>query len=134
MKRNKKELKQHHFAEFHKRVEEIQREYVDQVDNTPGINLLEDKSFWVMFQQKLQSLAKEYGINWKNKEQMGFYWSRVVNKPWKRINPKSDSSRRIRRSVIKHNIKPLKDRFKEELNDYDPDYDAFYYAYYDDNY
>lgn len=128
MIRHKKEMKQHRLAEFNKKLEALSLEYKAEARNYQA-----DKSIWVKYQELYRKLAEEYGVNWKNRELMGFYFSHVVHKP-RRTNPKHDSNRRIRRSVIKHNIKPLKDRFKEEIKDYDPDNDAFFDAYADGNY
>ena len=114
MLRHKKEMKQHRLAEFRKKLEELHRESANE-----GGDYSSDKTLWVKYNELIDKLAKEYGVNWNNRELMGFYWSHVVNKPRHRINPKSDANRTIRRTVIKRSIKPMKQRFKEEIEDYE---------------
>lgn len=114
MLRHKKEMKQHRLAEFNKKLEELYRERANESGDYSS-----DKFLWVKYNQLIDKLAKEYGVNWNNRELMGFYWSHVVNKPWHRVNPKSDANRTIRRTVIKRSIKPMKQRFKEEIEDYE---------------
>ena len=132
MLRHKKEMKQHHLAEFHKKLEELMQRYHAMYKANPALNA--DKAFFRQREQEIDALAKEYGVNWKNREQMGYYWSHVVHKPIGRINPKHDRARCCHRASTKNGIKPLKKQFNEEIKDYDPAYEAFCAAYGDDNY
>lgn len=130
MLRHKKEMKQHHLAEFHKKLEGINYKYAKMI----RADRASTKAFVLQWNQEIEKLAKEYGVNWKNREQMGYYWSHVVHKPVGRINPKHDRARRCHRASTKNGIKPLKKQFNEEIKDYDPAYEAFCAAYGDDNY
>lgn len=132
MIRHKKEMKQHRLAEFHKKLKELMQRYYAMYKANPALNA--DKEFFRLREQEIDALEKEYGVNRKNREQMGYYWSRVVHKPIGRINPKHDRARRCHRASTKNGIKPLKKQFNEEIKDYDPDYEAFCAAYGDDNY
>lgn len=130
MLRHKKEMKQHRLAEFHKKLEDISRKYGRMMrDDQASI-----KEFIRQRDQEIEKLAKEYGVNWNNREQMGYYWSHVVHKPIGKINPKHDSARRCHRASTKNGIKPLKKQFNEEVKEYDPEYEAFCAAYADGNY
>lgn len=134
MLRHKKEMKQHRLAEFRKKCNELdikyrhkkQREYISK-----GILIIND--FWEEYYAELRKLQKEYGMDWDNRDLVGFYMSRVAHKP-RRINPKHDRARRCSRAATKNGIKPLKQQFKEEIKDYDPEGDEIYYAYSSGNY
>lgn len=130
MLRHKKEMKQHRLAEFHKKLEGINYKYAKKI----RADRASTKTFVLQWNQEIEKLAKEYGVNWKNREQMGYYWSHVVHKPIGRINPKHDRARRCHRASTKNGIKPLKKQFNEEIKEYDPEYEAFYAAYADGNY
>lgn len=130
MLRHKKEMKQHRLAEFNKKLEDIERKYAKMI----YADRESTKTFVLQRNQEIEKLAKEYGVNWNNREQMGYYWSHVVHKPIGRINPKHDRARRCHRASTKNGIKPLKQQFNEEIKDYDPTYEAFCAAYGDDNY
>ena len=127
MLRHKKEMKQHRLAEFHKKLKELMQLYYAMYEANPELNA--DKEFFRQREQEIDTLEKEYGVNRKDREQMGYYWSRVVHKPIGRINPKHDRARRCHRASTKNGIKPLKKQFNEEIKDYDPDYEAFCAAY-----
>ncbi len=130
MLRHKKEMKQHRLAEFHKKLEGINNKYAKMI----RADRASTKTFVLQWNQEIEKLAKEYGVNWKNREQMGYYWSHVVHKPVGRINPKHDRARRCHRASTKNGIKPLKKQFNEEIKEYDPEYEAFCAAYADGNY
>ena len=130
MLRHKKEMKQHRLAEFHKKLEGINHKYAKMI----RADRVSTKTFVLQWNQEIEKLAKEYGVNWKNREQMGYYWSHVVHKPVGRINPKHDRARRCHRASTKNGIKPLKKQFKEQIKEYDPEYEAFCAAYADGNY
>lgn len=130
MLRHKKEMKQHRLAEFNKKLEDIGRKYAKMI----YADRESTKAFVLQRNQEIEKLAKEYGVNWNNREQMGYYWSHVVHKPIGKINPKHDRARRCSRAATKNGIKPLKQQFNEEIEDYDPEYEAFCAAYADGNY
>lgn len=130
MLRHKKEMKQHRLAEFNKKLEDIECKY----DKMIRADRPSSKALVLQRDQEIEKLAKEYGVNWKNREQMGYYWSRVVHKPIGKTNPKHDRARRCHRASTKNGIKPLKKQFKEQIKEYDPEYEAFYAAYADGNY
>ena len=62
MLRHKKEMKQHHLAEFHKKLEELMQRYHAMYKANPALN--DDKSFFRQREQEIDALAKEYGVNW----------------------------------------------------------------------
>ena len=125
-------MKQHRLAKFHKKLEELMQRYRLMYKANPSLK--GDMSFFRQRVQEIDALAKEYGVNWKNREQMGYYRSRVVHKPIGKINPKHDRARRCHRASTKNGIKPLKKQFKEQIKEYEPEYEAFYAAHSDGNY
>ena len=133
MLRHKKEMKQHRLAEFHKKLKELMQRYYAMYKADPALNA-DSEFFRRREQEEVDALEKEYRVNRKNREQMGYYWSRVVHKPIGKINPRHDRARRCHRASTKNGIKPLKKQFNEEIKEYDPEYEAFFYAYGDDNY
>ena len=117
MLRHKKEMKQHHLAEFHKKLEELMQRYSVMYKANPALN--NDKSFFRQREQEIDALK---------------FFHDFTNHVFGRINPKHDRARRCHRASTKNGIKPLKKQFNEEIKDYDPAYEAFCAAYGDDNY
>lgn len=134
MLRHKKEMKQHRLAEFRKKCNELDVKYrhkVNEYRSKGGFFI--PNGFWDDYHVELRKLEEEYGMNWDNRDLVGFYMSRVAHKP-NRTNPKHDRARRCSRAATKNGIKPLKQQFKEEINDYDPEGDEIYFAYSSGNY
>ena len=133
MLRHKKEMKQHRLAEFRKKCNELDIKYRHKEREYISKKILLTNDFWQEYYAELRKLQEEYGMDWDNRDLVGFYMSRVAHKP-RRTNPKHDSARRCSRAATKNGIKPLKQQFKEEIEDYDPEGDEIYYAYCSGNY
>lgn len=133
MLRHKKEMKQHRLAEFRKKCNELDIKYRHKQREYISKRILITNDFWEEYYAELRKLQEEYGMDWDNRDLVGFYMSRVAHKP-RRTNPKHDRARRCSRAATKNAIKPLKQQFKEEIEDYDPEGDEIYYAYCSGNY
>lgn len=133
MLRHKKEMKQHRLAEFRKKCNELDIKNRHKFDEYRSKGILITNEFWEEYYAELRKLQEKYGMNWDNRDLVGFYLSRVAHKP-NRTNPKHDRARRCSRAATKNGIKPLKQQFKEEINDYDPEGDEIYFAYCSGNY
>ena len=133
MLRHKKEMKQHRLAEFRKKCNELDIKYRHKQREYISKGILITNEFWEEYYVGLRKLQEEFGMDWDNRDLVGFYMSRVAHKP-RRINPKHDRARRCSRAATKNGIKPLKQQFKEEIKDYDPEGDEIYYAYSSGNY
>lgn len=133
MLRHKKEMKQHRLAEFRKKCNELDIKYRYKEREYISKKILLTNDFWQEYYAELRKLQEEYGMDWDNRDLVGFYMSRVAHKPH-RTNPKHDRARRCSRAATKNGIKPLKQQFKEEIEDYDPEGDEIYYTYCSGNY
>lgn len=115
MLRHKKELRDHQLMKMRRELEAV---------DLKGKTRLE-------IDQECDRICKKYGFSFSDRKEAGRYFSHIAHAPC-RTNPKHDSNRRIRHAVINHNIKPLKQQFKEEINDYDKHHEECEYA--DGNY
>ena len=112
MLRHKKELRDHQLMKMRREFDALNQE---------GMTRLEIQHAW-------DKICEKYNFSFKNRKESGRYFSHIAHSPY-RTNPKHDRNRRIRHAVINRNVKPLKEQFKEQIDDYQKHDDYAYGNY-----